>query len=151
GRMEVRSVSLRVETIVDECLRTLEPTVSSERVRLVKHLPADLPPLVTDADKLKQILINLLSNAIKFTEVGSVTISAEHTSGEVITLGTDRGMGIPPDPLELIFEELQEVDSTTTRKWGGKGLGLSTPRHFARLLGGDVTVTSALGRGSTFT
>ncbi len=151
GRMEVRPVSVRLGALVDECLRTVEPMVKSERLRLVKAVDAGLPQLTTDEDKLKQILINLLSNAIKFTETGTVTVAAGARAGQIAITVADTGIGIPADALELIFEEFRQVDSSTTRKYGGTGLGLSISRHFARLLGGDVSVTSVVGAGSTFT
>src|SRR6185503_6766543 len=151
GRMEVRPVSVRLETVVDECLRTVEPMVKSDRLRLVKAIDPGLPSLTTDEDKLKQILINLLSNAVKFTDAGTVTVAARPRDGNIAISVTDTGIGIPPEALELIFEEFRQVDSSTTRKYGGTGLGLSISRHFARLLGGDITVTSTVGAGSTFT
>jgi signal transduction histidine kinase/CheY-like chemotaxis protein len=151
GRMEVRPVSVPLEALVDQCLRTVEPTVKSERLRLVKALDPALPVLTTDEDKLKQILINLLSNATKFTEAGSVTVTAKQDADRIAISVADTGIGIPADALELIFEEFRQVDSSTTRKYGGTGLGLSISRHFARLLGGDITVASTIGAGSTFT
>jgi signal transduction histidine kinase/DNA-binding response OmpR family regulator len=151
GRMEVRPVSVRVETIVEECLRTVEPMVKSDRLRLVKAMDADLPALTTDEDKLKQILINLLSNAVKFTEAGTVTVAGQKQGDRIAVSVTDTGIGIPHEALELIFEEFRQVDSSSTRKYGGTGLGLSISRHFARLLGGDITVASTVGAGSTFT
>ena len=151
GRMEVRAVSVQIEALVDECLRTVEPMVRSEHLRLVKSVDADLPALVTDEGKLKQILINLLSNAVKFTEAGTVSVAARHQHGRMAISVADTGIGIPPDALELIFEEFRQVDSSSTRKYGGTGLGLSISRHFARLLGGDITVASTMGVGSTFT
>ncbi|HEV8308180.1 MAG TPA: response regulator [Methylomirabilota bacterium] len=151
GRMEVRPTSFELGALVDECLRTVEPMVRGERLQLAKAFDADLPPLFTDADKLKQILINLLSNAIKFTEAGTVTVSAHRRDGTLMLAVADTGIGIPADALELIFEEFRQVDSSTTRKYGGTGLGLSISRHFARLLGGDITVESAVGTGSSFT
>ena len=95
--------------------------------------------------------MNLLSNAIKFTETGTITVSARRYGDRVSLAVTDPGMGIPEDARELIFEEFRQVDSSSTRRHGGTGLGLSISRHFARLLGGDITVQSRLGRGSTFT
>ncbi len=151
GRMEVRPVSFDLESLVEGCLRTVEPMVRSERLRLQTEIQADLPPLFTDQDKLKQILINLLSNAIKFTEAGTVTVSARRDDGRIAVAVADTGIGIPPDALELIFEEFRQVDSSPTRKYGGTGLGLSISRHFARLLGGDITVESVVNVGSTFT
>ena len=151
GRMEVRLGSVELDVLVDECLRTVEPMIRSERLQVRKELAADLPPLWTDPDKLKQILINLLSNAIKFTEAGTVAVSARPASGKMAIAVADTGIGVPQDALELIFEEFRQVDSSSTRKHGGTGLGLSISRHFARLLGGDISVRSTLGVGSTFT
>jgi signal transduction histidine kinase len=125
--------------------------VTSERLRLVRALGGDLPLLYTDQDRLKQILMNLLSNAIRFTEVGTVTLRARRNGGRIAIAVEDTGVGIPADALELIFEEFRQVDSSPTRKHGGTGLGLAISRHFARLLGGDITVTSVVGEGSTFT
>ncbi|PYM91415.1 MAG: hypothetical protein DME04_19235 [Candidatus Rokuibacteriota bacterium] len=151
GRMEVRPGSVDLAVLVDDCLRTVEPMIRSEHLQVRKDMAADLPPLWTDRDKLKQILINLLSNAIKFTDAGTVTVSARPENGRMAIAVADTGIGVPPDALELIFEEFRQVDSSSTRKHGGTGLGLSISRHFARLLGGDVSVRSTLGAGSTFT
>jgi signal transduction histidine kinase/CheY-like chemotaxis protein len=151
GRMEVRAARFELEPLVDLCLRTVEPMVKPERVRLVKALPLGLPTLVSDEDKLRQILINLLSNAIKFTETGSVTVKARAGAGQVAITVSDTGIGIPGDKLELIFEEFRQADAGTTRRYGGTGLGLSISRHLARLLGGDLTVASTFGAGSAFT
>ena len=151
GRMEVRPGSVDLAVLVDDCLRTVEPMIRSEHLQVLKDMAADLPPLWTDRDKLKQILINLLSNAIKFTDAGTVTVSARPENGRMAIAVADTGIGVPPDALELIFEEFRQVDSSSTRKHGGTGLGLSISRHFARLLGGDVSVRSTLGAGSTFT
>jgi signal transduction histidine kinase/CheY-like chemotaxis protein len=150
GRMEVRPLSFDLAPLIDECLRTVEPMVRSDRLRLLKDVGDDLPPLFTDRDKLKQILMNLLSNAIKFTEVGTVTVAARRENGRIVVAVVDTGIGIPEDARDLIFEEFRQLDSSPTRKYGGTGLGLSISRHFARLLGGDITVESTLGVGSTF-
>jgi signal transduction histidine kinase len=125
--------------------------VRSEKLRLVKEVEIDLPPLFTDQDRLHQILMNLLSNAIKFTEAGTITISTRCRDGEVVISVTDTGIGIPADQLALVFEEFHQVDSGSTRHYSGTGLGLSISRHFAQLLGGDITVQSTVGVGSTFT
>ena len=100
---------------------------------------------------MQQSLVNLLSNAVKFTPEGSVTVTARRR-GEAITLSVaDTGIGIPAPTLDLIFEEFHQVDSSSTRQYSGMGLGLSIRRHLARLLGGDITVQSTIGVGSTFT
>jgi len=151
GRMEVCAGTVDLDAVIDGCLRTVEPMVKSERVRLQKQVATELLPLWTDEEKLKQVIINLLSNAIKFTDAGTVTVTARPESGTVAIAVADTGIGIPENALELIFEEFRQVDSSSTRKHGGTGLGLSISRHFARLLGGDITVKSTLGVGSTFT
>ena len=150
GKMDVRPVSFQLESLIDMCLRTVEPMIRPEQIQLVKDLESDLPALVTDQDKLKQILMNLLSNAIKFTEAGTITVRARRDGPRVAVAVVDPGIGIPEDASELIFEEFRQVDSSSTRRHGGTGLGLSISRHFARLLGGDITVQSKLGKGSTF-
>src|SRR5262249_8547170 len=119
----------------DLCLRTVEPLVKSEQLRLMKELEVGMPTLSTDQDKLKQILMNLLSNAIKFTEAGTITVSARCRDGQVAISVADTGIGIPAEQLELVFEEFHQVDSSSTRQYSGTGLGLSISRHFARLMG----------------
>jgi len=151
GRMEVHLADMQVEELVDTCLRTVEPTIKSERLRLAKEIEADLPPLFTDQDKLRQILVNLLSNAVKFTAEGSVTVSARRQDGTLALAVTDTGIGIPADKIELIFEEFRQVESSAVRTYGGTGLGLTISRRLARLLGGDLIVQSTVGVGSTFT
>lgn len=151
GHMEVHPVSFALETVVDVCLHTLEPMVLSERLHLVKDIDAALPLLTTDKDKVQQILMNLLSNAVKFTTEGAITITARHRDGESTIVVADTGIGIPAEALEHIFEEFRQVDSSTTRQYGGTGLGLSISRRLAQLLGGDITVQSVFGVGSTFT
>ena len=151
GRAEVQPVSFELEALVDLCLRTVEPMVKSERLSLKKAMEAGLPPLFTDHDKLKQVIINLLGNAIKFTEAGTITVATQRRDGHVEIAVADSGIGIPEDKLELIFEEFRQVDSSATRKYSGTGLGLSISRRLTRLLGGDITVKSTVGVGSTFT
>src|SRR5215510_7219445 len=150
GRMEVHPVSFQLEALVDVCLHTLEPMVQNERIRFVKEIEAALPLLATDQDKVQQILMNLLSNAVKFTTAGTITITARHHAGEITIAVADTGIGIPAEALEHIFEEFRQVDSSTTRQYGGTGLGLSISRRLAQLLGGDITVQSVFGVGSTF-
>ena len=110
------------------------------------------PPVRQDAGKLQQILSNLLSNAIKFTpEGGRVTLKAAADGNDLVLTVTDTGVGIAPEEQELIFEKFRQAANPLTREQGGTGLGLSIVRELAKLLGGDVTLHSELGRGSTFT
>jgi signal transduction histidine kinase/CheY-like chemotaxis protein/HAMP domain-containing protein len=150
GRIDLYPSTFVLAPLVDECLRTVEPLMESEALELASDLAAGLPPLVTDQDKLKQILMNLLSNAVKFTEKGAVTVTAR-VDGEHITIAVaDTGIGIPPEAQDMVFEEFRQADSSTTREYGGTGLGLAISRHLARLLGGDITLESTLGKGSVF-
>ena len=152
GRIELHPARFTLEPLVDTCLRTIEPMVKTEQLRLVKEIEADLPPLFTDQDRLLQILINLLSNAVKFTEEGTITITARRGDLSRLAIAvTDTGIGIPAEARERIFEEFHQVDSGSTRQYSGTGLGLSISRHFARLLGGDIDVQTIQGKGSTFT
>src|SRR2546426_3740092 len=108
----------------------------------------------TDDQKLRQVLINLAGNAIKFTREGSVTLglaSAEGADGAVLISIADTGIGIPQDKLETIFEAFRQADSSTTREFGGTGLGLTISRSLVQLLGGTVSVQSEEGKGSIFT
>ncbi|HEX2603551.1 MAG TPA: response regulator, partial [Oxalicibacterium sp.] len=132
------------------------------RISLDDRLPTSI---MTDTTRLQQILKNLLSNAFKFTETGGVKLdiglaksgwTPDHphlsTADAVLAFSvTDSGVGIPSDKLQLIFEAFQQADGSTARRYGGTGLGLSISRELARLLGGEIRVTSTVGRGSTFT
>ncbi len=119
-------------------------------------------PLLTDAARLRQVVFNLLSNAIKFTSAGGVTVDVRvEPGGDGVPVGdanatiairvADSGIGIPPAAFETIFEPFRQLDTSTTRQFGGTGLGLAISRHLARVLGGDITVASTPGGGSTFT
>ena len=105
----------------------------------------------TDRQKLQQILLNLVNNGVKFSSAGTVRIHSSVLSEENVEITvTDTGIGIPPDELEFIFDEFRQVDGSSTRQYGGSGLGLTISRKLARLLGGAVSVVSEVGVGSTF-
>jgi nitrogen-specific signal transduction histidine kinase/CheY-like chemotaxis protein len=151
GRMEVHPSSFAVGPLIDECLRTVEPLVKKDGLQLIAAVDANLPLIVTDRDRLQQILVNLLSNAVKFTDKGAITVTTHRQDTQIAIAVADTGIGIPQEALERIFEEFHQVDSSSTRQYGGTGLGLSISRHFAHLLGGSLTVQSTVGVGSTFT
>jgi len=151
GRVDVHLTKFSIEKLVEMCLQTVRPLEKSDQLQLTKEIETSLPEICTDEDKLRQILINLLGNAIKFTQEGSVTVSAKRQENDLILAVVDTGVGIPESALERIFEEFQQVDTSTTRKYGGTGLGLPISRHLAHLLGGEIHVESTIGDGSTFT
>jgi CheY-like chemotaxis protein/anti-sigma regulatory factor (Ser/Thr protein kinase) len=107
--------------------------------------------MLSDQDKLKQIIINLLSNALKFTEKGEVKLSAAVEDASLKIAVSDTGVGIPADALDYIFDEFRQVDGSSTREHGGTGLGLSITKKLARILGGTIEASSVEGKGSTFT
>jgi PAS domain S-box-containing protein len=150
GRVEVHPGDVGLAPVLEQCVRTVEPLVNADAVTLVKEFGGELPRMYVDEEKLRQIVINLLSNAVKFTERGSVRLRAHAGNGSVAIAVTDTGIGIPPDKLEVIFEEFEQADVSSTRVHGGTGLGLTIARRLARLMGGDITAESALGSGSTF-
>jgi hypothetical protein len=165
GKMDVNPQPVSPAAIADYVERNFRPVADQSSVEFGVEVLGDLPAtLVTDEQRLQQILKNLLSNAFKFTEGGSValkiTAAPEGTrfneetlrSAEDVVLFSvaDTGIGISDDKLKLIFEAFQQADGTTSRRYGGTGLGLSISREIARLLGGEIHVTSEPGVGSTF-
>jgi len=151
GRLEVYPVRFRLEAVIDECVRTVEPMMKSERVGLSSKTESPLPEVFSDRDKLRQIVLNLLSNAVKFTERGQILVAGTGEPEWIAIAVSDTGPGIPKDKLGFIFEEFRQVDAGATRQHGGTGLGLSISRHLAHLLGGEISVESIVGQGSTFT
>ena len=127
---------------------------TSEQKGLALHIDvaANLPTyLVGDSQRLKQILTNLLANAVKFTDHGQVSLTIRQTEGRMLFLIADTGIGMTPDQVSRLFVPFEQGDTSITRNFGGTGLGLAISRHLAQLMGGDITVTSELNRGSTFT
>ncbi len=151
GKMEAIAETFRVEEIINMTTATVEPLLKDGRVRIVRDIAPDLPPLKTDRDMLKQILFNLLSNAAKFTEQGEIKVSAARENGTLKLAVSDTGIGMKPDALEHIFEEFQQAEKTTASKYGGTGLGLAIVKKFVNLMGGDIVVESEVGKGSKFT
>jgi len=152
GKEEVRWAETDIAAIAREVAAIIEPQAAA-RMLALQRVGTDTPLLLlTDAGKVRQILTNLLGNAAKFTEQGSIGIQVERSDPECIrVLISDTGAGIPPEHQERIFEPFTQVDSSHTRLGAGTGLGLAICRRLARLIGGDVTLESVPGSGSTFT
>jgi CheY-like chemotaxis protein/anti-sigma regulatory factor (Ser/Thr protein kinase) len=124
-------------------------------VRMLSNLaPGVATALIGDPTRLRQILLNLLSNAVKFTDVGEVVLTVRNSAsgkpGQIEFTVSDTGIGIPPGKLETIFDDFAQADASTTRKYGGTGLGLGISRRLVEAMGGSLTVTSEAGRGSRF-
>ncbi|TXM92680.1 response regulator [Methylobacterium sp. WL116] len=155
NKMDTFAEDIDVETFVRDAAGTVDALVGKKGNRLILDLGDGLGSAWTDATKLRQCLFNLLSNAAKFTEGGTITLRARRES----TLGGDRlflsvedsGIGMSADQVERLFQRFVQADGSTTRKYGGTGLGLALTKAFAQLLGGDVSVTSEIDRGTCFT
>ena len=151
GQVELRLGQSDVAAVIDETVKTMEPLATQKGLAITKSIDATLPPVVTDAEKLKQILFNLLSNAVKFTEQGGVNIAVQQSRGDIQIAVEDSGIGISQDNQDRIFEAFHQVDSSSTREYGGTGLGLSITREFVKLIGARMTLESTPGKGSVFT
>jgi signal transduction histidine kinase/ActR/RegA family two-component response regulator/HPt (histidine-containing phosphotransfer) domain-containing protein len=157
GRLELESTPFSLSELVRTALDTLRPQVNARGLALDAEIDAgSQDALIGDPTRVRQILFNLLSNAVKFTERGGVRVRAAATalgggSTRVTLAVTDTGIGMSEAQLARLFEPFVQADSSTTRQFGGSGLGLSIVRRLARAMGGDVAVESAPGVGSTFT
>ena len=155
GRMDVYLEQIYLARLVDEVRAIVEPLVKKNGNKLVIECPPDIGSMRTDLTKLKQSLINLLSNAAKFTQNGTVTLAlsrAQTGAGQArFTFHvSDTGIGMNEEQLGRLFQAFTQADSSTTRHYGGTGLGLTITRHFASMLGGTIEVTSKPGEGSSF-
>ncbi len=156
GRMDIYLEQVFLSRLVDEVKTIIEPMVVKNGNKLVIDLPKDIGSLRTDLTKLKQSLINLLSNAAKFTKQGNVTLRLSRTADDAgvscVTFAiSDSGIGMNEEQLGRLFQAFTQADSSTTRNFGGTGLGLTITKHFCAMLGGSIDVTSKAGEGSTFT
>ena len=156
GRMDVHAANFNLNALLEQCANIVQPLLKPT-VQIEKQI-GDTPLMIhSDQEKIKQIVLNLLSNAAKFTHAGQVVLSAteveagENRPGQVHILVTDTGIGISEEAMGRIFGEFQQADSSTTREYGGTGLGLTISRNLARLLGGELTASSELEKGSVFT
>ncbi len=152
-RMTTYAEAFTVAGLVHDVASTVGSLVAQKSNTLLLDLgdEAELGDMHTDQVKLRQCLLNLISNAAKFTENGRITLRVRRENGTVVFDVTDSGIGMTAEQLGTLFERFTQADASTTRRFGGTGLGLAITRAFCRLLGGDATVRSALGEGSTFT
>ncbi|MBB3284197.1 MHYT domain-containing protein [Mitsuaria sp. BK037] len=151
GAMELESVDFSLRTVCEQALNSLR--LLAQRKNLVLHLdyPSAAPRFFQgDPLRVQQVLLNLVGNAIKFTERGVVTLRMRHEGGQVHLAVVDTGIGIAPDRLDRIFDAFAQADASTTRRFGGTGLGTTISRQLVERMGGRITVESELGQGSTF-
>jgi signal transduction histidine kinase len=149
--LEIFPESISAREYGDWILQLSQPLLQGKPVHLVNAIPDTLAPVLADPARVEQILLNLIGNAIKFTQSGSVTLVGEE-QGDWISIGVkDTGVGIAPEHLQSIFESFNQGDGSTVREFGGTGLGLTVTRQLVELHGGQITVASTPGQGSTFT
>ena len=151
GHMEMDAQDVDVAPHVRDIGAALAPLATAKGLDLTLKIPEQLPLVRSDVDRVRQILTNLVGNAIKFTDAGTVQVGVDVRPGALAIQVTDTGIGIPETQLDRIFHEFVQVDQTLARRQGGTGLGLAIARRLARLMGGDVSVTSIAGKGSRFT
>ena len=155
GRMELALSSFPLAPLIADVAKTIEPLAAKNSNKVTAHCNAGIRTMHADQMRLRQALLNLMSNANKFTEHGSIAIGARQGQEDgrdcVIIEVADSGIGMTPEQMGKLFQEFSQADASTTRKYGGTGLGLAISKRFCQMMGGDITVESDPGRGSTFT
>ncbi len=162
GKQELDVAGFSLRAAVGDTLRALAPRAHNKGLELIYHVQPNVPDaLAGDAGRLRQVLLNLVGNAVKFTDEGEVEVRVEVDGGSPPPPGVgevglrftvrDTGIGIPREQQERIFRAFEQEDTSTTRRYGGTGLGLTIASRLAALMGGTITVDSEPGRGSTFT
>ena len=158
GKLELDPADFSLRAAVGDTLHALAMRAHRKGLELVCHVQPDVPDaLIGDAGRLRQVLLNLVGNAIKFTDEGEVVVRVEAAGDRAPEdeaglrfVVSDSGIGISPDQQERIFRAFEQEDTSTTRKYGGTGLGLTIAARLVALMGGTITVDSRPGRGSTF-
>ena len=156
GRLEIDPTEFALRDVLDETLTSLAVRAHQKGLELLANVQGDVPDtLIADSGRLRQILVNLVGNAIKFTEQGEVLVQVwsepQTSSAAILHISvSDTGVGIPPEKQGLIFEAFSQADGSTTRKYGGTGLGLTISSKLVMMMGGHIWVESVVGKGSTF-
>jgi len=155
GKMDIHVESFVIAPLIEDVVQTISTMAAKNGNKVMVDCAADLGTMQADQTRIRQALLNLASNANKFTENGTVTISARRVTEagrEWVTMAvTDTGIGLTPEQMGKLFQDFVQADASTTRKYGGTGLGLAISRRFCQMMGGDISVASEPGRGSTFT
>jgi signal transduction histidine kinase/CheY-like chemotaxis protein len=151
GKMVVHCENVSVEEVVRDATSTVKPLVEKNGNSLRVEVTPGFTTIWADAQKLRQCLLNLLSNASKFTDKGTISLVVKPEAERISFAVSDTGIGMTPEQLGKLFQPFTQADSSTSRKYGGTGLGLALTKTFCEMMGGTVDVTSEMGKGSTFT
>jgi DNA-binding response OmpR family regulator len=155
GRMELYIETFEIKSLINETVSTIQPLIEKNNNTLKYNLAENLGMMQADLTKVRQSLFNLLSNASKFTQNGTITLDIYgHTTDnrqQITFKVTDTGIGMNSEQISKLFQAFMQADASTTRKYGGTGLGLAITKKFCQMMGGDISVTSELEKGSTFT
>jgi signal transduction histidine kinase len=153
--MDLYLETFDVAEMVEDTATVIQPLVAENNNELQIHCTETVGSMLADLTKVRQAVFNLLSNASKFTKDGTIglDVTREFAAGQdwVIFAVSDTGIGMTPEQMGKVFQEFLQADSSTTRDYGGTGLGLTLSRRLCRMMGGDITVASEVGKGSTFT
>jgi signal transduction histidine kinase len=152
GRLELHEEQVDVAGTIDDCTRLIAPLADSSEVQMITDLADDLPQILADPRRIRQILLNLLSNAVKFTpRAGRVHVSAFRQDGGLAIIIRDSGIGISPEDIPRALERFGQIDSTFSREHEGTGLGLPLAKRLSELHGGHLTIESKAGSGTAVT
>ena len=151
GKMTLYLETFEVQTLVNEVAATVQPLINKNGNQLTLEVAPESGSMRADVTKVRQTLFNLLSNASKFTDKGSITLRARRQGADLVFDVIDSGIGMTPEQVGRLFQAFAQADASTSKKYGGTGLGLALSRKFCQLMGGDLTVASEAGKGSTFT
>ena len=150
GRMEINVEEIDIRPIIEDVVALVRPQSDAKELEVSVQVPDEVPTILADSSRLRQVLVNLMSNAVKFTDAGRVMITARSGEGWVTLSVADSGIGISDDAQAYIFDEFRQADASTTRRFGGTGLGLAISKRLVALHGGRIWVESGPGGGSTF-
>jgi signal transduction histidine kinase len=152
--MELQIETFPLAPLIADVVKTIELLAAKNANRVAVNYDGAIGTMHADQMRLRQALLNLMSNANKFTERGTITVDArpgQENGRDFITIAVaDTGIGMTPEQMGKLFQEFSQADASTTRKYGGTGLGLAISKRFCQMMGGDITVESEPGKGSTF-
>ena len=155
GKMDLLPEQFRIADLIRETVNSVQPQLTKNANTLLIRCEDDLGAIYTDATRLRQCLLNLLSNACKFTKGGTIHLDVDRKTGsegdQVVFRVQDNGIGMTLEQVDRLFQAFTQADASTTRKFGGTGLGLAITKKISQMMGGDITVESISGQGSTFT